>query len=173
MSFAITSNWTLLIDGRSASGKSSLATRLHTELSNDFGVSAQLVRLDDCYPGWSGLCAGADHVIADVLLPRVRGEDGAWRRWDWADDTYAETHIVRASTPLIVEGCGILTGLSSRLCDWSIWMDAPADQRYARAILRDGASYAPYWDMWARQEAEHIALQQPKSLASQVINTLL
>ena len=62
----------MLIDGRSGTGKTTLGEALATELG------AQLVHLDDVYPGWDGLSAAASAVVEDVL-----GAPSGYRRWDW------------------------------------------------------------------------------------------
>ena len=50
-------------------------------------------------------------------------------------------------------------------------MEAPADVRKQRALDRDGDTYAPYWDVWAAQEAEHFAAEQTRRHADLVVRT--
>lgn len=65
----------VLVDGRSGTGKTTLGDQLARLLG------AQVVHLDDVYPGWDGLRAAADAVVRDVL-----GAPSGYRRWDWATD---------------------------------------------------------------------------------------
>ncbi|MBW8764642.1 MAG: ATP-binding protein, partial [Microbacterium sp.] len=74
----------VLIDGRSGAGKTVLAEALAPRLG------AQLVSLDELYPGWDGLEAGSDAVHETVL----RARDPGWTRWDWASARAAEWHPV-------------------------------------------------------------------------------
>src|SRR4029453_4511046 len=70
----------VLIDGPSGAGKSTLADALRSGWP---GARPVLVRLDDVYPGWSGMERAGD-MLARTLVPRHRrGTIGSWRRWDW------------------------------------------------------------------------------------------
>ncbi|GMA89644.1 hypothetical protein [Homoserinibacter gongjuensis] len=71
--------WVLLIDGRSGAGKTVLARDLARL------TGATLVSLDEVYPGWDGLAAGAAAVPGII-------RDGGWRRWDWAADRPGRRH---------------------------------------------------------------------------------
>jgi cytidylate kinase len=143
----------VLIDGRSGSGKTTLAARLAPALG------AQLVRLDDLYPGWDGLAAGSEHV-RDEVLGRSR-----WRAWDWAADRPGEWHELDASAPLVIEGAGALSAANRALATLGIWTELDATTRKERALARDGESYAKHWDRWAAQEEVFAAREHPRSLA--------
>ncbi|CAN5312006.1 AAA family ATPase [soil metagenome] len=145
----------ILIDGRSGSGKTELATLLARRLS------AQLVRLDDIYPGWDGLDAGST-AVPGIL------ESGRWRRWDWASSEPAEWHELDLARPVVVEGVGALSRASGPLADHRLWVELDDRARKARALARD-QYYAPHWDRWAAQEERFIEREQPRSLADTVV----
>ncbi|MFD1722729.1 hypothetical protein [Amnibacterium endophyticum] len=161
---AARADWTVLVDGRSGAGKSTLAHALVDR------TGAALVRLDDCYPGWDGLLAGAEAVTSDLLVPRRTGRPGGWRRWDWAAGEPAERHVVPPSGGLVVEGSGLLSRRSAPLADLALWLELDAGERRRRALARDGAAYEPHWDRWAAQEAERIAAERPRRLADLVVD---
>jgi gluconate kinase len=150
----------VLIDGRSGSGKSTIAPPLAAALG------AQLVRLDDIYPGWDGLELASEH-IGEFLLgdPWPR-----WRRWDWVADAPAEWHRVDAARPLVVEGCGTLSRGNRALATFGIWVELDAVSRKRRALERDGDAYAPHWDRWAAQEARFAEREHPRDLADAVLD---
>jgi gluconate kinase len=148
----------VLIDGRSGAGKTTLAQELASLLG------AQLVSLDDLYPGWDGLAAGSALVAETVL----RAEDPGWRRWDWASGAGAEWHPLDPDEPIVVEGCGALSRTNRALATFGIWVDAPAADRRRRALARD-PGFAPYWSSWAAQEREHAAREHPRSLADAIV----
>ena len=52
-----------------------------------------------------------------------------------------------------------------------IWLEAPADVRRRRALARDGDTYAPFWEIWAAQEAEHFAAEGTRGVADLVVRT--
>jgi len=176
----------LIIDGRSGSGKSTLATRLAA------ASGAQIVRLDDLYPGWDGLLAGSERVT-DALV------SGRYRAWDWGLEIEGETCDLDLARPVIVEGCGSLTarncaaaheyadrlrrGASGETSEpghrasivrevWTLWLECPGSVRRSRALSREtdggGEAFAPHWEAWARQEDQHVRTNHPVALAREI-----
>jgi uridine kinase len=150
----------ILIDGRSGSGKTELARAMTASWPD-----AQLVRLDDIYPGWDGLEAGSAHVAQYVLSMEPR-----WQRWDWARGRPAEWHELDPDRPIIVEGCGALSRANRARADWAIWVELDDATRKKRALERDGAAYAPHWDRWAEQELAFIERENPQALADEILH---
>lgn len=146
----------VLIDGRSGSGKTTLAAELAAIVPG-----AQLVRLDDIYPGWDGLDAASQHVFENVLS----ASSPRWQRWDWATEEPAEWTALDPLRPIIIEGCGTLSRRNAALADLAVWVELDEPTRKARALARDGDTYAPHWDRWARQEDAFIAREHPQQLA--------
>lgn len=160
------SNPVVLIDGRSGAGKTSLAWALVARWPLRGRV--QLVALDALYPGWDGLASGVELAREHILVPHARGLVGVWQSWDWDAEAMAEAHAVDPSLPLIVEGSGLLTEATARLGDVRVWLESPAAARKRRALTRDGDTYRPHWDRWARQEERHVAAHDPAALATHV-----
>lgn len=159
-------NPVVLIDGRSGAGKSSLARAVVARWPLRGRV--QLVALDALYPGWDGLDAGVTAAQDLILRPHARGLVGVWQRWDWDAAAYAEAHAVDPSLPLIVEGAGLLTPVTAKLGDVRVWLESPDRSRRRRALERDGDTYRPHWERWARQEEEHIVRDDPRHRATVV-----
>lgn len=171
-----------IIDGRSGSGKTSFAARLAAE------NGAQVLHLEDLYPGWGGLAVGS-LAVADVLDRRE------YRRYDWHLGAFDEARIaLDPSRRLIIEGCGSLTkrnlDASRRWLERaelpetgaagaaaggaasvrSIWLECPEPVRRERALARDGDTFAPHWQRWAEHEDAHLARHRPWLLADEVID---
>jgi predicted kinase len=146
----------ILIDGGSGSGKTELAAVLAPALG------AELVRLDDVYPGWDGLEA------ASLMVPGII-DANRWRRWDWAAGEPAEWHDLDPHRPLVIEGCGSLSRANRALATFGIWVELDEPTRKARALARDGDAYAPYWDRWAAQERAFFERERPDRLADTVL----
>ncbi|MFP7366039.1 hypothetical protein SFC07_09735 [Corynebacterium callunae] len=149
---------TILIDGQSGSGKTTLAA----ELAEITGF--QLVHLDDFYPGWSGLAAASEMVARDVLHPKNPG----FFRWDWELNRQGEWVSLKRGHSLIVEGAGALSAASKSSALKlgtlvTVRITAPESLRKKRALQRD-PSYAPYWEMWAEQEREHLDFSIPADI---------
>lgn len=155
----------ILIDGRSGSGKTQLARWLSARLARDIDGLTSLA-MDAWYPGWDGLAEGSRILAEEILLA-----PHAYTAWDWAGDRPGERVSVCSRCPLIVEGCGALTPRTRELADLAVWVDAAAEVRKARALGRDGDAYAPHWDRWAAQEADHMLRDAPRRLADITMDT--
>ncbi|TQM61110.1 hypothetical protein [Klugiella xanthotipulae] len=155
---------TVLIDGRSGAGKSTVARQLVESWPRPDPV--QLISMDDIYPGWEGLRAASESIITEVLEPRSRGVVGRWRRFDWGSGDFAEWHRVDPALSLLVEGCGCVTRASASLADLRVWLDSPAADRKRRALARDGEMFEPRWESWSRQEDALYATEGTSQLAN-------
>ncbi|MDQ1528938.1 MAG: hypothetical protein QOH77_728 [Actinomycetota bacterium] len=145
----------ILIDGGSGSGKTELAAVLAP------AIGAELVRLDDIYPGWDGLEAASQMVPGIIDANR-------WRRWDWVAGEPAEWHDLDPHRPLVIEGCGSLSRANRALATFGIWVELDEPTRKARALARDGDAYAPHWDRWAAQERAFFERERPDRLADDI-----
>ena len=124
---------TVLIDGRSGSGKTTFAAALARLTGHE------VIHLDDFYPGWWGLNDAMSMVAHDVLHPTP----GGWVNLD-------------PERPRIVEGVGAVSEASIRAAQKrgkvvSIRLHLDAQTRKQRALTRDPA-FADWWDVWAAQE---------------------
>ena len=130
------------IDGYSGSGKSTLAAALASLLPG-----WQVLHLDDWYPGWDGLAAGAQ-IARRIAADLREGRAPSYEAWDWeAGETGATIRVPLA--PTIIEGCGAIEAEA----DLAIWIADPGeDERRSRALARDGQTYAPHWRRWADQD---------------------
>lgn len=150
----------LLLDGGAGSGKTTLAQEIAAAWPGPDPL--QVVGLDELYPGWSGLAAGAaavPHVITGTGL----------RTWDWAEGRPGAWRALDPAAPLLVEGCGAISPTSRPLAGLAIWLDLDEPTRKARALARDGELFAAHWQEWAEQEAAHWASDHPRELADLVL----
>src|SRR5438309_10605711 len=86
------------VDGKGASGKTTLAERIAAALPQ-----AVVVHIDDFarpdLRGWE-----RDRFVRQVLEPLLTGRPGRYQRWDFDRDVGAEWHEVRTGVPVVVEG---------------------------------------------------------------------
>ena len=159
----------IAIDGRSGAGKTTLAIELAARLREHHKVS--LFHLEDIYPGWNGLAAGVERYASTVLAPLHRGEPAEWVSWDWNAHYDGETRTTRPAEIVLVEGVGAAAAAARPYLSAVIWADSPEHDRRSRALARDGDSYAPYWDEWAAQEEEWLAVDDvPAQADVRVLN---
>lgn len=174
----------VVMDGQSGSGKSTMMRQLTDTLRMAGVRHLHVARPDEWFPGWHGLHAGSE--LTAILLtgqPLLRGTRTraahpplcGRRLWDWETNTWAGVHLLDPTRPLLIEGSGSLTPVTAAAASLRIWVEAPtgADggetERRERALTRDGATFEPWWEVWAAQEATHIAAHNPRSLADYVV----
>ncbi|MFE4545190.1 aminodeoxychorismate synthase component I [Arthrobacter sp. NPDC056727] len=159
----------IAIDGRSGAGKTTLAIELAARLRNHHKVS--LFHLEDIYPGWDGLSAGIERYVETVLVPLRRGEAATWVSWDWENHCDGGPRVTLPAEIVIVEGVGAAAAPAWPLLDAVIWADSPDGERRTRALERDGDTYEPFWDQWASQEDELLAVDDiPQHAHVRVLN---
>lgn len=154
----------MCVDGRSGSGKTTFAGRLAAELE------AQVLHLDDVYPGWDGLAQAIPLVHGGVVAPLVAGRAAGHRRWDWARGEPGDVVELGRPEVLVVEGVGSGARVIARHAVLLVWTEAPDDVRYRRGMARDGESYRPHWDRWAAQEDAYLAAEDPRARADLVLD---
>jgi hypothetical protein len=152
----------VLIDGPSGAGKSTLADAVIAAWP---GAGAVLVRLDDVYPGWSGLERASEQLARSLVPRRRRGEIGSWRRWDWDRDRPGGLERVRPGGALVIEGCGAFGAGGASPDAVGVWIDAPDAVRKRRALDRDGGAYDPFWNVWERQWRRYVRRVGPERSA--------
>lgn len=154
----------IALDGPSGSGKTDIAERLAA------ATGAAVLHLDDIYPGWTGLAA-TPPMVRSVLDQIAVGNTGSVHRWDWDAGKDGPLLRIPPAPLLILDGVGSGASVIRPYLSLLVWVDAPLDVRRRRALARDGDVYAPFWDTWAAQEAEHFAVEQTRIHADLVIDT--
>ena len=142
------------VDGRSGSGKTSLAAALAERLR------APVVSLEDLYGGWGGLEHGIDLLVSAVLQPLAAGRAARVPRYDWVAGEWAAPVLLEPPGVLIVEGVGAGARRAAAFESVLVWLEVPASVRKRRALDRDGETFAPYWDRWAAQEELMLARER-------------
>jgi hypothetical protein len=154
----------ICIDGPAGSGKTTLADAVSAL------TGAQVVHLDDLYAGWTGLF-DVDPQVLGALAPLVDGAAGSYRRYDWGEDRYAESHQVDPAPFLVLEGVGAGNRAWSHLVSTLVWVEAPAPVRLSRGLARDGAMHHELWIGWMRDEDRLFAEQGTRARADLVLDT--
>ena len=153
----------MLIDGRSGSGKTSLAEALRIR------IGASIVHVEHFYPGWRGLRAGAEWLVDEVLVPWRRREAVRLREWDWHRDRFVDGGVLAPGGDLVVEGCGAISRASRPLADAAVWLEGEEALRRDRARARDGDD--DWWAGWRAQEDEFYAVEGSAALADHVLGS--
>jgi uridine kinase len=153
------------VDGPSGSGKTSFAERLAAAL-----CGPPVLHMDDLYPSWDGLADSVPLLRDLVVEPLAAGRPARYRRYDWERGEYAEEHDLGTPPALVVEGVGAASRPVAGRTVLAVWLDAPREVRFRRGIARDGETYRPYWERWARQEVAHFAADATKARADLLLD---
>jgi len=152
------------VDGPSGSGKTTLAAQVGA-----LG-SAEVVHLDDLYPGWDGLLdVGA--AVLELLRPLAEDRPGSYRRWDWTAGRYAETRYVDPAPLLVLEGVASGSRAWDAWITTLVWVEAPPETRLARSLARDGDEARQHLLAWAEDEARLFAREGTRARADLVLDT--
>ncbi len=156
------------IDGRSGVGKTDLADVLAARLGHG-ARPVPVVHVDELLTGWEGLRDGIDRLVDEVLAPLAAGRSGRLRLWDWDRGTEGDVVELPWSPVVVVEGVGAGAARCGPYLSCLLWLDLDDDERYRRAMARDGDLFRPWWDVWAGQETAYLAEDRPWERADVVV----
>ncbi|MGB3413805.1 MAG: hypothetical protein WBA28_03725 [Microbacteriaceae bacterium] len=161
----------VLIDGRSGSGKSSLAAALLGAIVLEDGIVQQpvieLISMEDLYDGWSGLEQGAK-TLEGLMQAKSAGAACEYRAYDWALGEFAELRQLDPYKAWLVEGCGSISAATVALSDLSIWVELAAETRLERVILREPDAQE-WWLQWNEQHNAFIQREHSPEIAEYFI----
>ena len=158
----------LAVDGRSSSGKTTLAGRLR-----DVVPRAAVVHTDDI--AWAHSRFGWDDLLTGGVLRPVRaGQTVRYRPPRWDDRRRPGAIEVPADAPLlIVEGVGAARRETASLIDAAIWVQADEREIERRSRVRLGKpGQAPdeqHWLDWMSEEVPFVAAQRSWERAGLVV----
>jgi uridine kinase len=167
------------IDGRGASGKSTLARALE-RAADDLAV----VEFDDFYlpsADREARAARGDTEIGgnfdwrrlrdQVLLPLSRDRPAEYQRYDWPGDRLAEWHTVPVGGIVVVEGNFCTRRELFAFYDYTLWVEAPHELRLERGIRRGGPDTRERWlTEWMPEEDRYLAAEEPASRVDLVLD---
>lgn len=145
------------VDGKGATGKTSLAARIAAALPGSV-----IVHIDDFarpdLRGWE-----RDRFVRQVLEPLLAGRSARYQRWDFDRNLGAEWHTVPVGVPVVVEGVSATDVRLGVPWDFTIWIEVPYELRLARARERDGPEMMERWlTDWMPSEDAYEREQHPQ-----------
>jgi len=120
------------VDGKGATGKTTLAAQIATALPGSVVVHVDDFARPDLR-GWE-----RDRFVRQVLQPLLAGQPGRYQRWDFDRNIGAEWHTVPVGVPVVVEGVSATDVRLGVPWDFTIWVEVPYEIRLARVLERDG-----------------------------------
>ncbi len=148
------------IDGPAGSGKTTLAARWPR-----WPPALRSCTWTTCTPGGPASSTRSPTSSTAILLPLAEGRRGAYRRFDWHADAFAETHIVEPGPLLVLEGVGSGTSAHAALRTVLVWVEAPRDLRVDRGVERGGETVRGRWGAWEVAEQRVFDRERTRSHA--------
>jgi hypothetical protein len=156
----------LAVDGRSASGKTTIAERLRSAVPG-----AATVHTDDV--AWFHSCFDWAQLMQEgVLAPLHAGRAVAYRPPPWdARDRPGAIEVPAGATLVIVEGVGAGRRETAHLFDGVIWVQSDLREREARDDARVAAGEVDRRTVeeWMTEEWPFVAAQRPWERAFAVV----
>jgi hypothetical protein len=153
------------VDGRSAGGKTTCATRLAAAVPGATVVHTDDVAWYESFFGWAGL------LRAGVLDPVRAGRPAAYRPPAWDARGRDGAIEVAAGCPLlVVEGVGVSRQELSDSFDLRLWAQSDRVEARRRGLERDGGSaHEAFWDEWDAEEIPFLAADRPWERADLIV----
>ncbi|GAA5116279.1 uridine kinase family protein [Pseudonocardia adelaidensis] len=154
------------VDGRGASGKTTLAGRIRAALPGTQVVHTDDIAWEHSRFGWDDL------MIAGVLEPLHDGHDVHYQPPAWAPHGRTGHIDASARAPLvIVEGVGASRRELSHLIDTAVWVQSDWPTAERRGLVRDGgdARALEGWRQWEAEELPFLAADRPWERASIIV----
>ena len=160
------------VDGRSASGKTTLARRLCREAARTSLVSTDDVAWQHSFFGWTDLLA------TGLLEPVRRGEAVSYRPPPWDEHgREGAIHVPSGLGLLVVEGVGCGRRRLAPLLDAVVWVQSDVGEAERRGLARDIASgengtaeqTMAFWHEWGVEEQAVLAQDRPWERACVVV----
>ncbi|WP_245886989.1 uridine kinase family protein [Kineococcus xinjiangensis] len=160
------------VDGRGASGKSTLAERLCQRVGRSTVVHTDDIAWHEPYFAWG-------HLLAEhVLRPLHRGEAVSFRPPAWEQHGRQGSIDVPAGRDLVViEGVGASQRELAELIDATVWVQSDFAAAEERGIARDitqgvngdAEETIAFWHEWMAEELRFLERQRPWERACVVI----
>ncbi len=165
---------TLAIEGRSASGKSTLASLLeaiygctvfHTD---DFFL--QPAQRTPARLAEVGGNMDRERFLMEVLFPLSQGQAVQYRRFDCGTFTLQPPEEKRATPLTVIEGAYCMHPGLCHFYDFAVFMDIDADLQRKRILKRNGEALAQrFFNEWIPMEEKYIAALHVKERCNMVI----
>lgn len=163
-------NRVVLVDGRSAGGKTTFADRLRSVLPGSVVVHTDDVAWNYSMFGWDA------ELIDNVITPVRRNEPVDYQPPGWAPDGREGAIKIDAGADLIIEGVGAGRAGIAALADAVVWVQCDFEEARTRGIARDLAGgrrdeveTVNFWNHWMSEELPFLEADQPWRRATMIV----
>jgi len=156
------------IDGPSGAGKTTFAENLakHTD--------APIVHTDDLLDGWDDQFTFWARLEEQVLSRLRAGRPAVYQRYQWHQKRFAGPDVTVAPAPVVLlEGVSAARRAVRAELSFAVFVTAPPDLRFRRALARDGdhsVAFRAYLERWRTAEDRHFAADQTRAAADLIVD---
>ncbi|MFI5891240.1 uridine kinase [Actinoplanes sp. NPDC051513] len=158
----------IAVDGPSGAGKTTFALRLAKQLD------APVVHTDDLLDGWNDQFTFWRRLERQVLGPLRRGETATYQRYQWHLGAFAGPPVRVGPAPaVLLEGVSAARREIRPELSLSVFVVAPPDLRWRRAVARDGddsVAFRAYLERWRAAEDRHFAQDETAAAADLIVD---
>jgi len=157
----------IAIDGVAGSGKTTLALKLATDLTDSY-----VVHMDDLYDGWNNPLSQklTARVISQLLNPISKQMSVSYQVFNWKLNRFTDFKSVPQSKYLILEGVGSAQREFRPYMNKIIWIECDPNLGYNRVIARDGDQVKQEMLKFLIDQNNHFSTELSKNAADYTLN---
>ena len=157
----------IAIDGVAGSGKTTLALKLATDLTDSY-----VVHMDDLYDGWNNPLSQklTARVISQLLNPISKQMSVSYQVFNWKLNRFTDFKSVPQSKYLILEGVGSAQREFRPYMNKIIWIECDPNLGYNRVIARDGDQVKQEMLKFLIDQNNHFLTELSKNAADYTLN---
>ena len=157
----------IAIDGVAGSGKTTLALKLATDLTDSY-----VVHMDDLYDGWNNPLSQklTARVISQLLNPISKQMSVSYQVFNWKLNRFTDFKSVPQSKYLILEGVGAAQREFRPYMNKIIWIECDPNLGYNRVIARDGDQVKQEMLKFLIDQNNHFLTELSKNAADYTLN---
>jgi len=157
----------IAIDGVAGSGKTTLALKLATDLTDSY-----VVHMDDLYDGWNNPLSQklTARVISQLLNPISKQMSVSYQVFNWKLNRFTDFKSVPQSKYLILEGVGAAQREFRPYMNKIIWIECDPNLGYNRVIARDGEQVKQEMLKFLIDQNNHFLTELSKNAADYTLN---
>ena len=155
------------VDGPSGAGKTTFANNLAKRLD------APVVRTDDLLDGWDDQFTFWERLEYRVLTRLRNGEPATYERYEWHRRAFGSPITVEPAPAVLLEGVSAARRAIRPELTLAVFVTAPSDLRFRRALARDGddsVAFRAYLGRWRAAEDRHFAADQTAAAADLIVD---
>jgi uridine kinase len=153
----------IAIDGRSASGKTTFANRLSSELNAPVLHSDDLAWHHSFFDWWP-------LMLEQIIVPFRAGRAIDWKPEAWIEKNREGSIVVPQSSILILEGVSVTRQELSEHVDLPIWIETDPNTAETRGLERDGLDGRDFWFEWQASEKPFLEADRPWTRAKLIVD---